>query len=390
LLPKPLLQSRREGTNVTPAWLTPEHDPWLETVIESLVSCEGVASADADACVDQLAFGARSRGIASATVAGVWHVLRGFSRTEVDARVEPKELRAEIFALAARASALEALQSTCAKHEVSADLLRRWLYADVPSARVVRVEELPSASQLRDAYNMALAQGLLATCRRVTITADELRAVVRAAKLRGLLVTIDAEGPKVHASGPLALFRQTRKYAHAIASFLPALVTGARFSLEGELEEGTLRIDDASPLPRAWPEPVSADSTFERTLSKALARSGAGWSLRRDPIVIEAGGELFFPDFVLERGAERVVVEVVGFWTPDYLERKASQLAKVTAAPMIVCLDETLACDPSRVSNADVLRFRRRLDPKVLIEAANRASSKTHGAEKVLSSPAVE
>lgn len=373
MLPKPLLQSRREGTTVTPAWLADEHDEWLETIIESLVSCEGLASADADACVDQLAFAARSRGIASATVAGVWHVLRSFSRTEVDARVDPKELRAELFTLATTTTVDAAMKHASAKHEVSADCLRRWLYADVPSARVVRVEALPNAKQLRDAYNMSLAQGLLATCKHVTITADELRAVVRAAKLRGLLVTIDAEGPKLRASGPLALFRQTRKYAHAIASFVPSLVTGGRFALEGELEDGTLRIDDASPLPKNWPEPVSADSTFERTLSNALARSDSGWTLRRDAIVIEAGGELFFPDFVLERGDERVVVEVVGFWTPDYLDRKARQLAKVTDAPMIVCVDETLACDPSRIANADVLRFRRRLDPKALIDAAERA-----------------
>jgi predicted nuclease of restriction endonuclease-like RecB superfamily len=380
-------------------WLTPEHDEWLETVIESLVACEGVSSAEADACVDQLAFSARSRKIAHATVAGVWHVLRSFSRTEVDARVEPKELRAELFALAASTPVDAVIQRACAKHDVSVELLRRWLYADVPSARVVRVEELPRANQLRDAYNMALAQGLLATCKRVTITADELRAVVRAAKLRGLLVTIEKggakrsasslsgvsgaelltteeEGPKIRASGPLALFRQTRKYAHALASFLPTLITGTRFSLDGELDEGVLHIDDASPLPRAWPEPVSADSTFERTLSKALARFGAGWTLRREPIVIEGDGELFFPDFVLERGGDRVVVEVVGFWTPDYLERKAFQLAKAGGVPMIVCVDETLACDPSRVTHADVLRFRRKLDPKALIEAAERACAR--------------
>ena len=377
MLPKPLLQSRREGTTITPAWLLPEHDEWLETLIESLVSCEGLSSAGADACVDQLAFGARSRGIASATVAGVWHVLRTFSRTEVDARVDPKELRAELFALAAATSVDEAIQHACVKHDVASDSIRRWLYADVPSARVVRVEELPSPNQLRDAYNMTLAQGLLATCRSVTISADEVRAVVRAAKLRGLLVTVDAQGPKVHASGPLSLFRQTRKYAHALASFLPALVTGARFSLEGEAEEGNLRIDDASPLPRAWPEPVSADGVFERALAKALARSDSEWTLRREPLVIESCGELFFPDFVLERGADRVVVEIVGFWTPDYLERKAAHLAKAEGTPMIVCLDETLACDPSRVTNADVLRFRRRLDPRALLEAAERAVRRT-------------
>jgi predicted nuclease of restriction endonuclease-like RecB superfamily len=364
---------------VTPAWLLPEHDAWLDTVIEALAACEGVTSAEADDRGDALAGAARKVGISSASAAGVWHVLRGFSRTEVDARAPPRELRAEIFPLAAATSPAAALARVCEKHGVSAESLKTWLYADVPSARVVRIEDLPSAGRLRDAYNVALARGLLATCVKVTIASDELRSVVRAAKLRGLLVSIDAEGPTLRASGPLALFRQTRKYAHALADFLPALITtGARFSLDGELEDGTtLHLDESSPLPRTWPEPMRAESTFEKALTRALARAGTGWILRREPVVLEAKGELFFPDLVLERGADRVVVEVIGFWTPDYLERKMASLASVTGAPMIVCLDETLACDPSRLPNADVLRFRRQLDPRALLEAAERAVSRT-------------
>jgi predicted nuclease of restriction endonuclease-like RecB superfamily len=358
---------------VTPAWLAPEHDAWLDAAIEELAACEGVTSAEADDRGGALASGARNVGLSSTSAAGVWYVLRGFSRTVVDARVEPRELRAEIFPLATATSADAALSRVCEKHGVSADCIKAWLYADVPSARVVRIEELPNAQQLRDAYNVALAQGLLATCTNVSVASDDLRSIVRAAKLRGLLVSIDAEGPKLRASGPLALFRQTRKYAHALAAFLPAL-TGTRFSLDGELEEGgTLHLDESSPLPRTWPEPMRAESALEKSLTRALARAGTEWKLRREPVVLHAKGELFYPDFILERGSDRVVVEVVGFWTPDYLERKMAHLATVTDAPMIVCVDETLACDPSRPSNADVLRFRRQLDPHALIEAAERA-----------------
>jgi hypothetical protein len=235
------------------------------------------------------------------------------------------------------------------------------------------MDTLPAALQLRDAYNMALAQGLLGQCVRVTVTADDLRAVVRAAKLRGLLVSIDVDGRTMRASGPLALFRQTRKYAHALASFLPELAPHERWSLEGDLGEATLRIDDASPLPRSWAVPSRVDTMFEKRLNKALERSETGWTMRREPIVLRTARELFYPDFVLERGTDRVVVEIVGFWTPDYLERKMVELATVTELPLIVCLDETLACDPSRLANADVLRFRRRLDPNELLQAAERA-----------------
>jgi predicted nuclease of restriction endonuclease-like RecB superfamily len=363
---------------VRPAWLEPRHDAWLRTMIEALDASDGATVAEADAKGDELALRARALGFAAPVVSGVWHVLRQWSRTEIAARIPPKTLRADLFAHAAEHSLEETLEHACSTYAMTSSDLRRSLYADLPAARVVRTKKLPTTSEVRDAYNMSLAQGLLGRCAHVTISADEnIRAVVRAAKLRGLLVSIDATGPLLRASGPLALFRKTTKYAHALALFLPALVSHAQWSLEGDLVDGDTRavlcLDATSPLPRTWSLPLRADSALESALIKALARSRSEWTLRREPLVFRAGRELFFPDFVLERGPHRVVVEIVGFWTPDYLERKMAQLATVTKLPLIVCVDESLACDPSRVSNADVLRFRRKLDASALIDAAERA-----------------
>ena len=134
-----------------------------------------------------------------------------------------------------------------------------------------------------------------------------------------------------------------------------------------------LRIDATAPLPRLGKLPARTDSALEATLLRGFRRSKSDWTILREPVVFRVGSQLFFPDFVLARGADRVVVEVVGFWTPDYLERKLAQLATITNAPLVVCVDETLACDPSRLPLADVVRFRRRLEPAVLLAAAERA-----------------
>ena len=377
MLPRAHLQSRRDGEHVRPAWLEPRHDAWLRTVIEALDALVGRTVAEVDQHDTIIGEAARIVGVSGATASGVWRVLRRSTHSQVAAKVAPRILRAEIFEHAATNGVAAALERSCSRLAVEPEEMRSWLYADLPGARVVRWKQMPSAGDLRDAYNMYLAQGLLGRCSRIAVAADEnLRAVVRAAKLRGLLVSVAADGNVVTASGPLALFRHTTKYANALAMFLPSLVSLPRWSLTGDIAfpDGIakLSLTQSSPLPRTWELPQRTDSALERGLMKALARSKSGWSIRREGIVLRAGRELFFPDFLLERGSDRVVVEIVGFWTPDYLARKMSQLATVADVPLVVCVDETLACDPSRLSNADVVRFRRRLDADVLLAAAER------------------
>jgi hypothetical protein len=50
------------------------------------------------------------------------------------------------------------------------------------------------------------------------------------------------------------------------------------------------------------------------------------------------------PDFAFDyRFADfRVYFEIVGFWTPDYVEKKLDQLAAVEDVDMVVAVDETL------------------------------------------------
>ncbi len=392
MLPLPFLQCRRDGDEARPAWLEPRHDAWLRTALEAFDACGGLSTTQVNARAQALAVEARRNGLAESVVQGVWHVLRRGSRTAVDAPIPPRRLREEMFLAAATAPAAAVLQTFCRRLDAHPDRVRAWLYADIPGARILRTRPLPSAEGLRDAYNLSLAQGLVGRCTRIAIRVEEnLRVVVRAAKLRGLLVSVEADGPIVRASGPLALFRQTTKYARSLGMFIPSLVSLPGWSLEGALQLGSsparLKMDATAPLPRCGKLPARTDSALEKALLRGLRRSSSDWIILREPVVFRVGSQLFFPDFVLARGPDRVVVEVVGFWTPDYLERKLTQLATITDAPLVVCVDETLACDPSRLPRADVLRFRRRLDPAVLLAACERAITSWRGRQLDASGP---
>ncbi|RLF00529.1 MAG: hypothetical protein DRJ57_00760, partial [Thermoprotei archaeon] len=54
-------------------------------------------------------------------------------------------------------------------------------------------------------------------------------------------------------------------------------------------------------------------------------------------------------------------IEIVGFWTKEYLERKLKKLKELKGVRMIVAVDEGLACSSFKTLPHEVVVFRRRL-----------------------------
>jgi predicted nuclease of restriction endonuclease-like RecB superfamily len=65
---------------------------------------------------------------------------------------------------------------------------------------------------------------------------------------------------------------------------------------------------------------------------------------KREPEPVLAGNQVIVPDFSLERAGLKVYVEIVGFWTEEYLLRKAEKLKQVNVE-MIIIVNEALACE---------------------------------------------
>lgn len=85
-----------------------------------------------------------------------------------------------------------------------------------------------------------------------------------------------------------------------------------------------------------------------------------GWSVKREPAVLEAGQYAFIPDFSLERNGSRVYVEIIGFWTPEYLRNKIQKINQVKEN-IILLVDKNLACSGSDFKTADVLFYDKKI-----------------------------
>ena len=82
------------------------------------------------------------------------------------------------------------------------------------------------------------------------------------------------------------------------------------------------------------PESSVFDSSIEQSFSASfvsLASSQGvdGWRLEREPEPLLLASSIFIPDFALTRGHRRIYVEILGFWTPSYRERKIQKLQQL-------------------------------------------------------------
>lgn len=165
----------------------------------------------------------------------------------------------------------------------------------------------------------------------------KVRAVVRHAKLMGLLCRAVLGTTKDEAllemSGPFALFRHTRIYARALSSILPRLGWCHSFRLEADCvlgigdRVGRLVLCSGDPIFPARELPPF-DSKVEERFSKAFGKIAPEWDAVREPVALEVGDTLVFPDFALRHRAtgELWLLEIVSYWTPDYVQRKLATL----------------------------------------------------------------
>jgi len=91
-----------------------------------------------------------------------------------------------------------------------------------------------------------------------------------------------------------------------------------------------------------------------------------------DAVIPVEHNQVMIPDFTLrDRSGREVYLEIVGFWTPEYLSRK---IAKVTAARLdnlILAVSKRLALSEAAAKELDVLWFAGKLSASAVIERAN-------------------
>ncbi|NYT16307.1 MAG: DUF790 family protein, partial [Methanomassiliicoccales archaeon] len=111
--------------------------------------------------------------------------------------------------------------------------------------------------------------------------------------------------------------------------------------------------------PDSEPAEVGFDSAIEKEFYQL---SFNDWTVRREPAVLKAGEYAFIPDFSLERNGARIYVEIVGFWTPEYLKHKIQKFNQLKEKEsMILLVNRTLACTGTEFQSDNLIFYDRKI-----------------------------
>jgi predicted nuclease of restriction endonuclease-like RecB superfamily len=123
--------------------------------------------------------------------------------------------------------------------------------------------------------------------------------------------------------------------------------------------------------------PRAYDSRLEERFARDFGKATLDWNLVCEPEPIEVGETLVFPDFAIVHRrdpSKRVLLEIVGFWTPDYLQNKLERFRSISCVPLVLCIDRGLNCGSGDIpAHARVVWFKKRIDPQVVLKAIQAA-----------------
>lgn len=262
---------------------------------------------------------------------------------------------------------------------LSVQEVEQLLYADLPGARLLAKAPSFNGRALLSRYNLELARAVLLDAERVRVTARSgWRGIFRAVKVARVMHTLEraGRGYRLELTGPAAAFvARPQRYGARLARVVPALARArgwrleadvrhgeelVRFSVRGStgVRRGAKREEKERAPVGERAQRTGFDSKWERSLDAELrARikaAGSEWTLSRETTPVPAGDELLLPDFTLRHADGReALVEVVGFWTPEYLEAKARKVAAAGLDHLILVVYRGLAVGRSGAALVD-------------------------------------
>ena len=86
------------------------------------------------------------------------------------------------------------------------------------------------------------------------------------------------------------------------------------------------------------------DSQIEQNFASRFKALDTGWTIKREPEPLPVGKYVMIPDFGFKKESLKVLLEVAGFWTPQYLKEKIRKLEQLNNVDLIIAADKKLAC----------------------------------------------
>ena len=275
------------------------------------------------------------------------------------------------------------LQKFATESNLTTDELEIAMWADLDKNKYLKNFESLSPLQLISWYNISILQSLLLNCIKLEFSVYggfSWKKILRKIKQLGLMYflfhenNLESESNKqtrtqemifngkkdkrviCTVEGPLSIVRLTDKYGTAMAKLIPLIIftdiwsidaiilrksiSGVRKTYRFQIsnKDKDLPLFDSSKVQLQSESNMDSgsiyknaidnfDSIVEKKFMDKFLKFSIGWNLIREPDpLILSNGKAFIPDFVFEKYGIKVYLEIVGFWTSEYLKRKLEKI----------------------------------------------------------------
>jgi len=279
------------------------------------------------------------------------------------------------------------------KLKISADIGESWdsivrrFFIDIPDFQPLQFfDGYKSGNELLARYNVAQTQVALYDALAMTIWAkDDFKTILRYAKLAGLMHSIalcDDGSYRFDLNGPASLLSHTTRYGIAMAKFIPGLLSCSQWRFEAKIRpkqwrrDLLLSLDSSAGLTSPVVAADEFDSDVERDFFTAWGPAPRdGWQLHRESRVLHQDQQVFIPDFtMIHVDGRHWLLEIIGFWTPEYLKQKQVALSRFQEYPILLAVDKTLQ-DHFGDYAPNIIAYKKRLKASDVLEFLKRTAS---------------
>ncbi|MBR8829208.1 MAG: DUF790 family protein [Gomphosphaeria aponina SAG 52.96 = DSM 107014] len=334
---------------------------------------------------------------------GLAHLLKNSCSTfEIISPLDPELLRKQVFTEAAnslpipqnRHKILETIAINLSKTlnlEVLPNQIENGLYADLQENRILTEFEPPTPEALIHRYNLSQVQGIFYRASQIIIHAHrnvpgQYKLLFRYLKLFQLMAYIEGDadtGFTITIDGPTSLFKASTRYGLAIAKVLPALLHVSKWSLKAKLQSrdpysgqektGRFSLESHCGLVSHYPPGKPYDSMLEASFVQRWLKTKTDWRLEREVDLVPLPGSVMIPDFrLVHPDGRNFLLEIVGYWRPEYLQKKFWQVSQAEVDNLILAVSERLNLEKAGVKFSDVpakiVWFKDKLSPAAVLE----------------------
>ena len=393
MLTADLALSWQRGTRTAPRYIDAEHPQHLQEAADLIAvfsEHQGRRRAELEQTLNEYV----GVGTDYKILRGLIKLLMDRCEFETNSKVDPAEIRQALFLKAREFHPVmkspdirqQVVTEVAVQLGCTPDTVLDGLYADLPENQKLSSFEELTARELLDRYNLAQAQALLYRCVEMKLWVEpqeaagyrELFNSIKAYRLIHTIKGNSATGYEVRLNGPVSMFHRTQKYGVQMAVFLPALLLCQGWRMRAEItskKTGSAFFELSSEQEQLRSHYLSG-MVYENPMLEKLAagweRLDSTWSLEPSSEVINLGESAFIPDFVIwnEEG-KQVYVEILGFWTPQYLKERLKEFERSGMKNFIIAAWDELRGSREPASNlpSNVIVFKKGLEP-IVVKAA--------------------